>query len=107
MVTAPTRKFVGGYGGAVAELDRGMDGLTVEGVGYPADSGRSHCRVCHEHLFDFCGSDVDSPADDQILLPVDDEDIAVPVDSRQISCAEPTFVMGLPIRVGVADVSGA
>ena len=77
---------------ALLQHDRGAH-LLAELVVRHADDGRLlDRRVLVEHLLDLARVDVVAAADDQVLLAVDDEEVAVLVHLGHVAGAEPAVV---------------
>ena len=77
-----------GYG-FIAPDDGGADVLTQRVVGHSEHGGLADTRVGVEDLLDLARVDVISAADDEVLLAVDDEQVAVPVDGGDIAGVQP------------------
>src|SRR6201999_1144982 len=83
-------QLVDGRCGACLESDRGAD-LFAKGVVRDADDGGlGHVRVLVEHLFDLARVDVVAAADDHVLGPVDDVEVAVLVDAPDVAGIQPS-----------------
>ena len=61
--------------------------------------------VRDQHLLDFERRNVLAAADDDVLLPVDDQHVAIPVDRRQVSGMEPSALHGGEAVVGPFPVT--
>jgi hypothetical protein len=59
---------------------------------YADHGGGGNRRVLVKHLFDLAGVDVEPAPDDQVLLPVDDEVVAVLIPARHVAGAKPAIV---------------
>ena len=71
----------------------------------PDDRHLGHGRVLVQRLLDLPRVDVVPAADDQLLLPVDDEEVAVLIDPGQVPGAEPAVGDGGCGRVRLAPVA--
>src|SRR4051794_14197665 len=80
---------------AVLEHDRGADLLPHLLVGHSDHGGLGDGGVLVEDLLDLARVDVVAPADDHVLLAVDDEEVAVLVDLGHISRVEPAVAHDL------------
>ena len=90
---------------ALVEDDRGADLLAPLVVG-DADHRRfADLRVLVEHLLDLARVDVVAAADDQVLLAVDDVEVAVLVDAGHVAAVEPAAAHRLRGRVGALPVA--
>ena len=58
-------------------------------VGDTRDADFGDCRVCRDHLFDLARPHLKAARLDQILLPIDDEEISVLVQIAEIACVQP------------------
>ena len=77
---------------AVLEHDRRADLLAQLGVRDAEDGRLAYGRMLVEHLLDLARIDVVAAADDQVLLAVDDEEVAVLVDPCHVARDEPAVV---------------
>jgi hypothetical protein len=89
LVAEEIRQFGEGHRLARLRDNRGADPLAESRIG-DADRRRlQHLRVLIQHLFDLARIDVGTAADDQLLLAVDDLQIAVTVEHADIAGGEP------------------
>src|SRR4029453_4156703 len=79
----PARRLAG------AEPHEGEDVLAHEGIRHPDDRGLRRLRKRVEDLLDLAGVDVEAPADDEVLLALDDVEEALPVQSPHVAGVEP------------------
>ena len=71
------------------------DGLFAHhAVGTADHSCLRHARVRLEHGFDFAGRDVLATADDEVLLAVDQHDVAVVVEVADVTGPQPAVLQG-------------
>src|ERR1700677_5382595 len=82
-------EFLGGDDGTGLERHRGGDLLAQGRVRQPDDGGLGDRRVLVEDLLDLARVHVVAAADDQVLLPVDDVEVAAGVDPGQVAGVEP------------------
>ena len=87
------------------QRDGGADLLAQLGVRHCHDRRLGDGRVLVEHLLDLAGIDVVAAADDQVLLAIDDEEVAVLVDLREVTGVEPAAAHRLGRRVGTLPVA--
>src|SRR4029453_15910993 len=83
---------------SVLERHGGADLLAELGMGDPDDRALAHRRVLVEHLLELPRVDVVAAANDQLLLAVDDEEVAVLVDAPDVAGPKPA--------IGGQDLSG-
>ena len=62
--------------------------LAEVGVGHADDGGVGHGRMVEEDVLRLPGIDVDAPADDQVAVPVGEEEVAVVVEPADVADAE-------------------
>ena len=80
-----------------------------------------HARQSGDHIFQFAREDVETAADDHVLLPVDDVKIAVGIEAAHVARVQPTackcdggFLGPLPVashhmrpaHTDLADIAG-
>src|SRR5882724_9441670 len=97
--------LVGGGGLAVAEHHEGEDVLTHEEIRLPDHRGFRRLRERVKGFFDLAGIDVEAPADDEILLSLDDVEEAVPVQAPHVPGVEPAAAHGAGRLVRIAVVA--
>src|SRR5690348_12157858 len=98
-------QFVGGGGSARLELHGGGDFLAEMLIRDSDDGGFGYGWMLVDDLFDLARVHVESAADDHVLLPVHDVEIAVLVDSGQVAGLEPAAGDRLGRGARVAPVS--
>ena len=76
--------------GALSQHNVSNGNLALQVVITLADCGQRHVRMHRQNPLDFSRIDVEASGQDHILEPVDDEDAAVVLHHRDITCAEPT-----------------
>src|SRR5688572_4788742 len=79
----------GGEARARAQLDEGGDRLAIEGIGHAEHGGVGDVRVLKQRLLHLLAVHLVPAAQHHILLAVDDIEIAVFVDAREVAGAEP------------------
>ena len=86
------------------------DGLFAhDRVGTADHSGLGHARVRLEHRFDLAGRDVLATADDEVLLAVDQHEVAVVVEVADVTGPQPAVLqrgggLGRLVQVTAHDV---
>src|SRR6476469_6712903 len=90
---------------AVVDDDRRADLLAPLVVGDADDRRFADLRVLVEHLLDLARVDVVAAADDQVLLAVDDVEVALLVDAGHVAGVEPTAAHRLLGGVGALPVA--
>src|SRR6516165_567748 len=79
--------------------DAGANALSKPRVGHADRRSLQYVRVLMEHLLDLARVDVGAPANDQLLLSVDDLEIAALVKNSDVAGREPT-VRAEAARIG-------
>ena len=90
----------------MAEDDRGGDELAPSGVGQTEDGGFEDGGVRVEDVLDLGGEDLLAAGDDHVLLAIDDVEVALGVEGREVAGAEPAVDEGLGGLVGTLPVAG-
>src|ERR1044072_4366650 len=90
---------------ALDQDDRGTDLLSPLVVGHSEDRRFADLRVLVENLLDLTRVDVVAAADDQVLLAVDDVEVAVLVDAGHVAGVEPAAAHRLLGRAGGRPVA--
>src|SRR5262249_58702194 len=67
----------------------GMNGLSPVRIGYPNHRGLLDGRVFVQSCLYFGGEDILAPGNDHVFLAIDQVDISVIVDGRQVASVEP------------------
>src|SRR5271163_952608 len=70
-------ELLGGDRGSGLEFDEGFDLFAQQVIGHADDRRLRDRGVGVQHLFDLAGVDVVAAPDDEVLLAVDDEEVAV------------------------------
>src|ERR1700754_2307684 len=70
-------------------FDPGHDFLAVQGVRHPDDLNRLDLGVEFDDVFDLLGGDVLTTADDHVLDPADDRDVAVTIHPGHVAGVHP------------------
>jgi hypothetical protein len=83
------------------EGDEGEDLLAQLRVGPADDGGLGDGGVLVQHLLDLARVDVVAAADDEVLLAVDDEQVAVLVGVAEVAGVEPAVLERLGRRLGL------
>ncbi len=66
----------------------------------PDDADFLHGRVAQQHALDLDRRDVLAAADDHVLDPIANLDVAVRVDDRGVAAVEPAAAHGLAVASG-------
>jgi hypothetical protein len=95
-----------------AHDDHGHDFLAEPLVGHSDHGGLGHARVGVQHILDLAGVHVVPAADDELLLPADDEQEAVLVEVTEVAGVQPAAGEGLggglrPVQVPLHHVQPA
>src|SRR5215216_5845460 len=80
---------------ARAYLDECHDLLAVRLVGTADHAGRLDSRVLEQRVFDVAREDVEAAPDDQVLLAIDDEQVAVGVEVAHVTRVQPSAAQRL------------
>ena len=86
-------------------LDVGGDGFAPFVVGYADDGGLQHGGVAGEDVLDFLGVDVLSAADDHVLGPPDQRQVAVGVEVADVAGVQPAVDDDAGGFVGAAQIA--
>ena len=73
--------------------------LAADRVRPADDRRRGDARVLEQHLLDVAGEDVHPAADDEVLLPVDQPEVAVGVEAADVAGVQPALGEGRPRSV--------
>src|SRR5262249_11625665 len=98
-------QFFGSDRVARLELDDGLDLLAEPLVGDADHSGCGDGRVRVQLLLDLTRIDVEATADDQLLLAVHDEEIAVVIDIAHVPSVEPATAHHLGRSLRLVEVA--
>src|SRR3954462_13629221 len=98
-------ELVGGDVLPLLEDHGGADLLAHRLVGHADHRGLEHALVLVEDLLDLARVDVVAAADDQLLLAVDDEEVAVLVDLAHVAGVEPAVDDPLVGFLGLVPVA--
>src|SRR5580700_12089765 len=98
-------QLLGGGGGTRFERHRGADLLAQGGVRQADHGGLRDRGMLVEHLLDLSRVDVVAAADDQVLFPVHDVEVAVGVDAGQVAAVEPAVADRLGGGLGAVPVA--
>src|ERR1022692_2891465 len=98
-------QLVRGRGRSRLDRDGGADLLAQLVMGDPDDSGLGDRRVLVQDLLDLARVDVVAAANDQLLLAVHDEEVAVLVHPGEVTRAEPAVRDRLGRRLGLPPVA--
>src|SRR5258708_7797301 len=94
-LAAEGQDLVGARLGVVTQDDEGDHLLAVPRVG-PADHrGLGHRRVFEQHFLDVARVNVEAAADDQVLLAINDVEVAFGVHAPDIARVQPSVTDGL------------
>src|SRR3954447_18160397 len=89
----------------ILQRDRGADLFPQLGVRHAEHGGLGHRGMLVEDLLDLARVDVVAAADDQLLLAVDDEEVAVLVDLGHVATVEPAVLDRVLGGVGLVPVA--
>src|SRR5690606_37176642 len=78
--------------GAGAQAEHGVHLLAPVRMRHADHGGLEHGRVLHQHRLDFAAVDVESAADDDVLLAIDDPVISLGVAIADIAGGDPFAV---------------
>src|SRR5258708_26402509 len=92
-------------GRTTLEYNEGFDLFPMALVRYADDGCQAHCRVGHQHLFDFTWVDVEASANNHILHAVDDIKIAIFIPSSDVARMEPAIAHGFCGCIGALVVA--
>src|ERR1700757_1653428 len=91
--------------GTGLECHRGPDFLAELVVRDPQDGDLAHCRMLVKDFLDLARIHVVPAPDDHVLLAVDDEEVAVRIDPRDVAGVKPAVADRLPGRVAAPPVA--
>ena len=89
----------------IGDADERDDLLAVQLVRAAEDAHRRHSFVLEQRILDVTREDVEAAADDQILLPVDDGEVAVVVEPAHVAGVQPAVADRLGRELGRVPVA--
>src|SRR5947209_20401683 len=85
--------------------DEGDHLLAVAGIRAADHCRHLDCGMLEQGVLDIAGVDVEATTDDQVLLAVDDEQVAVLVEIAEIAGVQPAVTQRLAAGLGRTPVS--